>query len=59
MCIDKPLAISYEEAAEIVQVCKVNNMPLMSALALRYSMPHSCGDAVFGTAFMQLRCWLH
>ena len=44
--VDKPLAISYEDAVEIVQLCKANNMPLMSASALRYSMPHSCGDAV-------------
>lgn len=44
--IDKPLAVSYEDAVEIVQLCKVNSMPLMSASALRYSMPHSCGDAV-------------
>ena len=44
--IDKPLAISYKDAVEIVQLCKLNSMPLMSASALRYSMPHGCGDAV-------------
>jgi len=55
--IDKPLAISYEDAVEIVQLCKVNSMPLMSASALRYSMPHSYGDAVdiFAPMFLEQR----
>lgn len=35
--IDKPLAIGYEAASEIIQLAKRHNIPIMSSSALRYS----------------------
>ena len=35
--IDKPLACHYGDAAEIVRIAKANNIPIMTASAIRYA----------------------